>query len=126
MLWAEVALALVSTMIPYETEVASEHLEEFWANVLIAAAILGLSIWFNIRIWQGRNWARWVILSITAATLLAYPMIIDSTAEFGPDFLAYFDQRPIGTLVDLAGLALDVVALTLIFGPGRAWFRARS
>jgi len=79
--------------------------------LVLGCAISALLIW---KIWQGKNWARivWVIFSVL--TLLS--MLLPNDNAVMPD-TPWFDA---------ATRLIDLVALFLVFGPGRAWFQRRN
>lgn len=79
--------------------------------LLVVCGVSGLLIW---KIWQGRNWARifWLVCSVLA--LLGRFMPEEEVAAFDTTWL------------DAIGTLLDLGALFLVFGPGRAWFARRN
>ena len=89
-------------------------------SVLIGAVLLqGLSALLIYKIWKGRNWARITYLVLTLLAILAWFQMaaaLPSGVKFVP---------AVETLLPLVGTTLDVVALFLLFVPGRAWFRRR-
>jgi uncharacterized membrane protein YagU involved in acid resistance len=116
LLWVELCLAVVnpfltSNLVTLGTREADYKLfSEIFILIMIA-----ISAWINIKVWQGRNWARIVALVLT---LLAFPTLLAL-----PEM---FREEALSATVSLAALALDVVAMILVFGPGRDWFRRRS
>ena len=76
----------------------------------------GIAVWIYVKIYSGRNWAR-------IALLVIYVVII------GVLLFAFRDALHLATLALLWPMflrpALNVVALILLFGPGRAWFAPR-
>lgn len=114
-MWSSFALGFMSLAIPGEDAGLSADREEFLFVILVMGIIAALVIWVYIAVWQGRNWARIVALILTGLSLLAI-------VNFAQDFA----ERPIGSVVDIVTTLFDVTAMVLLFGPGRAWFRARS
>ena len=116
MLWIEVALSSLSALL--RMQYSSDTVVVVY--VLIGAVLLqGLSALLIYKIWKGRNWARITYLVLTLLALLSWIQMaaaIPNGVKFVP---------AVETILPLAGTILDLVALYLLFVPGRAWFRRR-
>ena len=116
MLWIEVALSSLSALLRmgYSSQAVVV------ISVLIGAVLLqGLSALLIYKIWKGRNWARITYLVLTLLAILAWFQMAAALPN-GVKFVPAVE-----TLLPLVGTTLDVVALFLLFVPGRAWFRRR-
>ena len=112
LLWTEVALGLLESLLDWKHLAADESA----TFVLIFDTLfVGLSVLINIMIWRGRNWARIVALVLT----------IFAVVGFAPVIGAEFARAPFVTVLGMVELLLDVIALYLVFVPGRQWFARR-
>jgi hypothetical protein len=112
LLWTEVALGLLDSALDWNY-VTAENPAMF--VLIVDAVFLALSILVNIKIWQGRNWARIVALVLTILAVVGYAPQID----------AEFARAPFIAVLGMLELLLDAVALYLVFIPGRHWFARR-
>ena len=81
---------------------------------VITLLIFGLVGWVNVKVYQGRNWARVVMLVLTALSVVTvlFPSG-ESTAE-GPLLQGLY----------LFDVLIEVVAMMLVFSnPGSLWFK---
>jgi hypothetical protein len=110
--WTEVALGLLDSGLDWRYLTADDSA----AFILtVEALFVGLSVLINIKIWQGRNWARIVALVLTILAVVGY----------APQIGAEFARAPFVTALAMIELLLDVVGLYLVFVPGRQWFARR-
>jgi len=116
MLWIEVALSTLSSLI----RMGSVR-ETIAVIAILFGAVLfqGLSALLILKIWQGRNWAR---ITYLVLMLLGILSLIQMAATF-PVGVQYVPG--IEALLTFIGMTLDLVAMYLLFVPGRAWFRRR-
>ena len=87
----------------------------FWLLALLSLALNVVLAW---KIARGRNWARVVLLVlqiIVLGNLLRTLLEQHGFTIFPSETLVMLFLRP----------ALAIVALVLVFGPGRAWFAPR-
>jgi uncharacterized membrane protein YagU involved in acid resistance len=115
LLWVELLLALVNWGLSSDITVGTPEAEYKLFTDIFMAIMVAVSAWINIKVWQGRNWARIVALVLT---ILSFPTLLALPEMYREDALS--------AALSLAALALDVVAMILVFGPGREWFRRRS
>jgi hypothetical protein len=89
------------------------------AFVASQAAGLALAGWFYYKIWQGRNWARIVLLVFS---LIGMALTLTS---FYRSALA---AMPTGVRwMSIVGVVFSIAVLYLLFlSPGRAWFAKRT
>jgi hypothetical protein len=97
--------------------VAGSSQEWAWGS-LVAACVLvalvgGISVWLTVKIYRGRNWARWVMLVYLAVSWVATFM----------EFSEGFNRSPVVASVELLTTVIEVVACGLLFfGSGARWF----
>jgi hypothetical protein len=115
LLWTELALVIVSWVLDSDVTMGTLKAEYKLYTDIVMLIIVAISVWINIKVWQGRNWARIVALVLT---ILALPSLLSLPTMFREDALS--------AVLDLASITLDVAAMILIFGPGADWFRRRS
>jgi hypothetical protein len=112
LLWVEFLLALVIRVLSSDITVGTSEAEyKFLADIFWVTQV-AVAAWINVKIWQGRNWARIVALVLTVLAFLWLPAI--------------FHEGALSAALSFSMLALDVVAMILVFGPGRDWFQRRS
>ena len=112
LLWTEVALGLLNSLLDWEYLNADTPA----AFVLIVQGVfVALSVLINVMIWRGRNWARIVALVLT----------ILGVAGYAPQIGADFARAPLMAVLGMVELLLDIIALYLVFVPGRQWFARR-
>ena len=112
MLWTEFTLGLLDSVLDWKVMRA----QEFWQySVTISAVFVVISIWINYKVWQGRNWARIVALVFTVLAVVS----------FVPQFSEAFARSKLISTLYCIEILLDVVAMCLVFGPGRRWFARR-
>jgi hypothetical protein len=79
-----------------------------------------IAVWLCIKVFAGRNWARMTMLVWTCLVFIVRMLRFNTPLPEGvmarPSFAAYF--------IGLQS-ALILVALYLLFVPGREWFRGR-
>lgn len=94
--------------------------EPTFMYLVVGAAVLlsgGLTVWFTSKIWQGRTWARWVLLVYLAIGWAIYAVSLS-------DEMA---AAPMVVLINAGCVVLEVLACELLFfGHGARWFAARS
>jgi len=112
LLWTEVALGLLESLLDWENLTANDSAR---FGLIVDVLFVGLSVLINIMVWRGRNWARIVGLVLT----------ILGVVGFAPVVGAEFARAPFVTLLVMVELLLDVIALYLVFVPGRQWFARR-
>ena len=112
LLWTEVALGLLESLLDWRNLMASDSAR---FGLIVDVLFVGLSVLINIMVWRGRNWARIVGLVLT----------ILGVVGFAPVVGAEFARAPFVTLLVMVELLLDVIALYLVFVPGRQWFARR-
>jgi hypothetical protein len=66
----------------------------------------------NLKIWQGRNWARIAKLILS---ILAWMIVFQG--------FSFFLQRPLELVMMCVATVIEVSGLVLFFGPGRSFFR---
>jgi hypothetical protein len=79
------------------------------------AVFIALSALINYKIWQGRNWAR----------IFALTWVLIGVAFYTPEVSSELTRAPAATSLGFLQLLLDLVALYLVFIPGRHWFTRR-
>lgn len=110
--WTEVALGLLESLLDWKHLTADDSATFV---LIVDVLFVGLSVLINIMIWRGRNWARIVALVLTALAVVGFAPIIG----------AEFARAPLVTVLGMIELLLDVIALYLVFVPGRQWFARR-
>ncbi|HET7864149.1 MAG TPA: hypothetical protein VFL86_07040 [Burkholderiaceae bacterium] len=84
------------------------------AMVVSLVLIFGFIGFLNVRIYQGRNWARIVVLLLTALSVV---MMLFPSAEQGA-------EGPLVQGLYLFDVLIEVVAIYLVFSkPGSLWFK---
>ena len=74
----------------------------------------GLTVWLALKLYGGRNWARWVMLAYLAAGWWVA----------GSELQENFALSPVSGVIDVVCAAMEVVACWLfIAGKGARWFR---
>jgi hypothetical protein len=74
--------------------------------VLVAAAIFaGLTVWLTVKVYRGRNWARWSMLLFLGSTWLAGAM----------QFSDQFTESPVVGTIELIANAIEMFACWLLF-----------
>ena len=112
LLWTEVALGLLESLLDWKHVTAGEAATFV---LIVDGVFLVLSVLINLMIWRGRNWARIVALVLTVLGVVGFAPVIG----------AEFARAPFVTVLGMIELLLDAVALYLVFVPGRQWFAAR-
>jgi len=112
LLWTEVALGLLESLLDWKNLMASESAR---FGLIVDVLFVGLSVLINIMIWRGRNWARIVALVLTMLAVVGFAPVVG----------VEFARAPIVTLLGMSEMLLDVIALYLVFVPGRQWFARR-
>ena len=73
----------------------------------------GLTVWLALKMYRGRNWARW--------TMLAYLALGWWLA--GSEMQDNFVRSPISAVIDVICIAMEAVACWLVtLGDGARWF----
>lgn len=109
LLWTEFVLGIVDTVLDWKSIRAQEY---YQVSIAFGVVLMGVSVWIYWKIWQGRNWARIVALVLVAMTVLGFATQISES---------FARSALISTLYCLE-LLLDLVAMYLVFFPGRRWF----
>ena len=112
LLWTEVALGLLESLLDWKNLMANESAR---FGLIVDVLFVGLSVLINIMIWRGRNWARIVALVLTMLAVVGFAPVIG----------VEFARAPFVTLLGMSEMLLDVIALYLVFVPGRQWFARR-
>jgi hypothetical protein len=110
--WTEVTLGLLDSALDWKYLTVGDSAA---FTLIVEALFVGLSVLINIKIWQGRNWARIVALVLTLVAMAGY------ATQVGTEFA----RAPFITVLAIIELLLDIVGLYLVFVPGRAWFARR-
>lgn len=74
-------------------------------------------------LWRGRNWARILLLALTAFSLLSVMIQFAVINDLPAGVRTMVD--PMGVVITLLPLLVYVLATYLVFFPGRAWFARR-
>ena len=112
LLWTEVALGLLESLLDWK-HLTSDDSATF--VMIVDLLFVGLSVLINIMIWRGRNWARIVALVLTVLAVVGFAPVVG----------VEFARAPLVTLLGLGELLLDVIAMYMVFVPGRQWFARR-
>jgi hypothetical protein len=83
---------------------------------------VAFAVWVYYKIAQGRNWAR--ILLLVLISLVG--VFMAATWKLTMNRISTGEVSGLGVLIQILSVILDAVALYLLFGPGRAWFRRRA
>ncbi len=113
LLWTEFTLGLLDSVLGWKDSRAAQKFWEF--SIVISAIFVIISVWINIKVWQGRNWARIVALVLTGFAVIS----------FAPQMSASFARSALLSTLYCIEILLDVAAMILVFGPGRRWFAQR-
>lgn len=89
------------------------HLLSLGVSLLVGVA---LNLWLGWKIAMGRNWARIVLLVLTA---ISVPFAFVEIVRIAPDW-------PLGAGLSVVEQGLDIAVIVLLFVPGRAWFRKHT
>lgn len=112
LLWTELTLGLLDSALDWNFTRAQEY---YQVSVGFDALFVVISVWLNYKIWQGRNWARIVALVLTVYAVLS----------FLPGISASFARSALISTLYCIEVLLDMVAMYLVFIPGRRWFARR-
>src|SRR5262245_21125810 len=82
LLWIELALVLVGWVLASDITVGTLEAEYKFLTDVFMVIMVAVSVWINIKVWQGRNWARIVALVLT---VLALPTLLQFTAMLRED-----------------------------------------
>ena len=85
---------------------------------------LGVLVWMCFAIARGRNWARIVLLLLTALGLFNLVATMVATSRMMPIGMLFADDH-MRLLILVFPALLPCVALYLLFFPGRSWFERR-
>jgi len=86
---------------------------------------LSVLVWIWTRIARGNNWARYTALVFTLLALAIYLFNLWYMVSSLPPAIKYApDVRAI--IVSASLILFELVALYLLFFPGRDWFRPRA
>ncbi len=84
------------------------------ALVVVMLLLFGLVGFLNVKIYQGRNWARIVVLALTALSVVMMLFPPDEVQAEGPLLQGFY----------LFDVLIEVAAMYLVFSkPGSLWFR---
>lgn len=84
------------------------------ALMVVTLLLFGLVGFLNLKIYQGRNWARIVVLALTALSVLMMLFSPDEVRAEGPLLQGFY----------LFDVLIEVVAMYLVFSkPGSLWFK---
>jgi hypothetical protein len=110
---ASTLLGLV-TLLPGAAAPAQEWSWLSFGTALVVLLLFGgLTIWLTVKIYRGRNWARWTMLIYLAPSWALGAM------QFSEDFM----RSPVMGIVILIATIVEVVACGLLFfGGGARWF----
>ena len=85
--------------------------------MVIMLLIFGLVGFLNVKVYQGRNWARIVMLLLTVLSVLVMLIPSDESQAQGPLLQGLY----------LFDVLIEVVAMYLVFSkPGSLWFKRRE
>lgn len=114
---ASLCLGLV-TLIPGVQPVSPDAAETpLLATIVVVASSVGLTVWLAIKVYDGRNWARWAMLAF-----LAFGWWLDGS-EWTQDFL----QSPLAGAIEALCTVMEVIACGyLFFGRGAQWYAEPS
>jgi hypothetical protein len=112
LLWTEVTLGLLESLLDWKNLTANDSAR---FGLIVDVLFVGISVLINIMIWRGRNWARIVALVLTLLAVVGFAPVIG----------VEFARAPFVTVLGMSELLLDVIAVYLVFVPGRRWFARR-
>lgn len=111
LLWLSLVLGIP------EAVLSSRQVEGGAAGAAVAVVMLvifGLFGFVTVKVYQGRNWARIVMLVLTALSVLAMLFPSDESNAQGPGLQGLY----------LFDVLIEVVAMYLVFSkPGSLWFK---
>ena len=123
-----IAVMLIALLILQDTATAARSAvaafrdSELFIPVLLSGILLFGEITSAIFIARGRNWSRFLYLLIMIFELAMSVVMLRLALRLAPEsFYAVFDWRYFA--LSAAPHVVSIVALVLVFGPGRAWFR---
>jgi hypothetical protein len=102
-----VSVAWVIYRFPQDARASSTTFVIAWSTFWMAVTVV-----ITVNIWWGRNWARILALVFALLSVLA---VFYATRVVGNDIPRF--------AFIVLGTAIEVAAVVLLFGPGRAWFR---
>jgi hypothetical protein len=114
LLWISFGVGLVAPILQYIGVITYGAVLAGLAFNMIRYVV---TAWINIKIGQGRNWARILVLlwMIIAVALMAYQW---------RQYLPRFDGDPLNWLPSDSKIVLDCIALALLFTPSaNRWFK---
>jgi hypothetical protein len=110
LLWLGMGLAIVIQLVDVHDPARGLNM-----GLVIGSQVVGiaLNVWLFVKIGAGRNWARIVYVVLIGLSLPIQGFAIK---------LIFTRSMLIGLMV-AASVITNIVAMVLVFGPGRAWFR---
>jgi hypothetical protein len=85
--------------------------------VVVALLFFAFAAFLNVKIYQGRNWARIVLLVLTVLSVVMMLFPSDESQAKGPLMQGLY----------LLDVLIDVVAMYLVFAkPGSLWFKRQG
>ena len=114
---ASLFLGLV-TLIPGVQPVSPDAADTpLLVTIFVAALSIGLTVWLAVKVYDGRNWARWAMLAF-----LALGWWLDGS-ELTEDFI----QSPLAGAIEAICIVMEAVACGyLFFGRGARWYAELS
>jgi hypothetical protein len=95
-------------------------------GLMAVAFSAAITFTLGVSIARGRNWGRIVYLVLTLFSLVSLALSIASMFDL-PAGVTLRSEPSIWSMVTLlVPSAMSIAVVVLLFGPGRAWFRARS
>lgn len=111
LLWIAVMMGLVAVILDWPELTHANSADYIAFLYLITFACWCFLI---LKIGQGKNWARIVYLVLLVAGTLKTPSLVSE-----------FDEHPVLTVMALGGIAIQAIAMILVFsGSGKQWFLA--
>jgi hypothetical protein len=110
-------LGLVSLLPGSSEPVPGNEDVAFFVGAVVLAIFAGLTVWLTLKIYRGRNWARWTMLVYLAPTWVLGMM----------DFSETFTRLPVVGVVAVVATVMEIVACWMLFiGSGAGWFLPRA
>jgi len=113
LLWVGLGIAVLTQLLTLH-----ELQRNPFMGLTVSAMVISLAVnaWLFVKIRQGRNWARIVYLVLM---LISSPMLFITVRSI-------FARSVFEGAMVTAELTVNIVALYLVFVPGRAWYRSSA
>ncbi len=91
--------------------------------LFVGVQVLGVALWVWVcfALLRGRNWARILLLVLTALSLAGIGAMFAGSRLAAGSLFQYLGAEQL--IMPLLPLLLNIAAVYLVFVPGRAWFR---